>query len=403
MNIRNATRRELGLAVVIAVLVVGISALHFGTSTTLPLLHDTYRKLYYFPVGLAAVSFGLRGGLLAASAVALIYAPHIAISWNDMGRELANRVMEVILYFAFSGLLGYFSDQERRLRTQIERAYGKLREQADTLLRVEANLHRVDRLAAIGQLATAVTHEVRNPLGGIKGAAEILQGSFPPGHPQEEFLGIIVQETDRLNQVVEDFLAYVRQPSAEREGEREEAEVDLDRLLRETARLLEVQAQAVGVSLRVDSSGGVKVRGSQGELRQVLLNLLLNAIQATPRDKGVEVCLGTRVGEVGAAEGRRVAGTLAVVTVEDEGLGIPLEALARVFDPFYTTRTEGTGLGLTISQRIARLHGGAITAENRAAGGARFVFVLPAAADGHGANAIAEAASPAADTPAPAG
>ncbi|MEW6488642.1 MAG: ATP-binding protein [Thermodesulfobacteriota bacterium] len=393
MNLRHTTRRELALAAAVVALVLGISALHYGTRTGVPLLHDTFRKLYYFPLGLAAVGFGLRGGLLAAAAVALLYAPHIAMSWNDMGRELANRVMEVILYFAFSGFLGYFSDQERTLRLQLGHAYRKLREQADTMLRVEEHLHRVERLAEVGRLAAAVTHEVRNPLGGIKGAAEILKGTIPPGHPQAEFLGILVRETDRLNQVVEDFLDHVRQPS----GERVEAVVDLGQLVHQTARLVEAQGRARGVSLQVESGGAVRVRGSEGELRQVLLNLLLNAVEATPQGKGVWARVETRTGTVTGAEGRRVEGILRVVTVEDEGPGIPPEDLARVFDPFYTTKTGGTGLGLAISQRIARLHGGSITAETRPEGGARFVLSLPAAGSESGVNAIPEAALPGPD------
>jgi signal transduction histidine kinase len=397
MNLRHTTRRELALAATAVALVVGISALHYGTRTAVPLLHDTFRKLYYFPLGLAAVGFGLRGGLLTAAAVALLYAPHIAMSWNDMGRELANRVMEVVLYFAFSGFLGYFSDQERTLRLQLGHAYRKLREQADTMLRVEEHLHRVDRMAEVGRLAAAVTHEVRNPLGGIKGAAEILKGSFSPGHPQAEFLGILVRETDRLNQVVEDFLAHVRQPS----GERVEEVVDLGQLVHQTARLVEAQGRARGLSLRVDGGGAVRVRGASGELRQVLLNLLLNAVQATGREKGVNVRLEARTGTVRGAEDRRVEGTMAVLTVEDEGPGIPPDALEKVFDPFYTTKAEGTGLGLAISQRIARLHGGAITAENRPAGGARFVLSLPAASSEGAVNAIPETALPGPDDRSP--
>jgi signal transduction histidine kinase len=387
------------LAAAIVIPVLGISALHYGTRTTLPLLHDTFRKLYYFPVGLAAVAFGLRGAMLTATAVALLYAPHIAMAWNDMGRELANRVMEVVLYFAFSGFLGHFSDREQRLRIEVERAYAKLREQADTILRVEEHVQRVDRLAAIGQLAAAVTHEVRNPLGGIKGAAEILKGTLPPDHPEAEFLSILVRETDRLNRVVEDFLSHVRQPAEERD----EAQADLSRVLEQTARLVETQARARGVLLRVESPESVVVRGAEGELRQVLLNLLLNALQATPPGKGVWARLGTRTGTVAAAEGRQGEGAVGILTVEDEGPGIPPEDLTRVFEPFYTTKARGTGLGLSISERIARICGGSLTAENRAEGGARFVLAIPVAEVGPGASAVAGARSPEPEATTPAG
>ncbi|MHB8766111.1 MAG: sensor histidine kinase, partial [Deferrisomatales bacterium] len=202
----------------ITALVAAVSLLHYVTQTDRPLLHDLYRRLYYFPVGLAAVWFGARGAVLVSAAVAVAYAPHILLHWEHQSREMANQFMEVLLYFGFSWAIGHFADRERHLRVQcqvaadrLDRSYHELRNQADQILGIEEQLRRADRLSAMGQLAAGMTHEIRNPLGSIKGTAEILKDDFPPGHPKAEFLQILLRETDRLNRVVEEFLGYTRQ------------------------------------------------------------------------------------------------------------------------------------------------------------------------------------------------
>jgi signal transduction histidine kinase len=351
----------------LALLVAAVSVLHYGTQTDRPLLHDVYRRLYYLPVGLAAVWFGLRGGLAVAAAVAAVYVPHIAVQWGGDRREVVNRVLEVSVYFVFAGATGYFADRERKFRLRwqraaerLERSYETLRRQADEVIEIEGQLRRADRLSAIGQLAAGMTHEIRNPLGGIKGAAEILKDDGATPEARREFLGILLQETERLDQVVEDFLGYAR----EQRDAGDTTAVDLAGLAEETAALVATQARKAGVSLAVNVPAGVQVRGVPHQLKQVLLNLLLNAVQATPAGRAVRVS-----GEA--------AGDRAVLGVEDEGPGLDAEQQARAFEPFYTTREEGTGLGLAISQRIAQAHGGVLVAENQPEGGARLVLELP--------------------------
>ncbi len=368
----------------VGLMVFAVSLLHYGTTTTRPLLHDVYRRLYYIPVGLSAVWFGLRGGLTVSGVIALLYTPHIVLFWNDMGRELWNRIMEVTLYFVFAGVTGYFADRDRRYRRhlqqahdRLERSYDELRRQADTLLQVEEQLRRADRLAAIGQLAASMTHEIRNPLGAIQGTAEILRDEFSPGHPKAEFVDILLKETERLNEVVEEFLAYARPKQAEEGMET----LDLSELARETAAFLATPARKAGVAVIVEAADAVWVQGRPAQLKQVLVNLILNAVQATPPGGRVWVRVGRCAGTVRTPEFPEREAEVARVCVEDEGPGLPDEGLERVFEPFYTTKEEGTGLGLAISRKIAEAHGGGIQAGNRPEGGARFVLQLPLAAD----------------------
>lgn len=377
---RDRFRRVLTLALAVGV----VSLLHYGTQTTLPLLHDVYRRLYYIPVGLAAVWFGVRGGLWVSAAVAALYVPHILLDWHHAGRELANQFMELALYFAFSGLIGHFADQERRFRVRwqeaaekLDRSYRELKGQADLILEIEGQLRRADRLSATGQLAASLTHEIRNPLGAIRGTAEILRDEFPPGHPKAEFLDILLRETDRLNRVVEDFLGFTR-PRPDGEGA---GVVDVGRLAQETSDLVAAQARKGGLTLHADLPAGLRVRGSPVQLKQVLLNLLLNAIQATPPGHGIVLRARPLAGKVQGLEYREVEGRLLSLTVEDEGPGIPDDLLPRLFEPFFTTKSEGTGLGLAISLRIAQAHGGSLAAANRPEGGARFTLTLPLCED----------------------
>ncbi len=368
--------------VTVVLLVLGVSALHYATVTSIPLLHDFYRRLYYIPVGLAAVWFGVRGGVVASAAVAVLYAPHILLHWQHMGREIANQFMEIAQYFAFSTLIGHFAGRERRYRLrseqiagQLEDSYQELRRQADMILEIEGQMRRADRLAAVGELAATITHEIRNPLSSIRGTVEILKEDFPANSPKAEFFEILLKETDRLNKVVEEYLGLARSKAAEGAT----AYFDLGELARQTAALVGVQTARRGVRLTTAIGAPLPVRGNPVQLKQVLLNLLLNAAQATEPGGGISVSGAVRVGLVKGLEYRDVEGRLVEVVVDDEGPGIPETDLAKVFLPFYTTRPEGTGLGLAISLRIAEAHGGALRAENRPGGGARFTLSLPAA------------------------
>jgi len=373
-------RRQIATVVL---LVLAVSVLHYATVTSIPLLHDVYRRLYYIPVGLAAVWFGVRGGVVASVAVAALYAPHILLHWQHVGREIANQFMEVAQYFAFSALIGHFASRERRYRLRseevaekLEESYQELRRQADMILEIEGQLRSADRLAAVGELAATITHEIRNPLSSIRGTVEILKEDFPANSPKAEFFGILLKETDRLNKVVEEYLGLARSKAAEGTT----AFLDLGDLARQTAALVGVQTAKQGVRLTLAIDVPLPVRGNPVHLKQVLLNLLLNAVQVTKPGGEIHLRGGVREGLVKGLEYRDVEGRLVEIVVEDEGPGIPEEDLAKVFQPFYTTRPEGTGLGLAISLRIAESHGGTLKAENRPGGGARFVLSLPAVA-----------------------
>ena len=233
---------------------------------------------------------------------------------------------------------------------------------------MEIALKEKDRLAALGVLAAGVAHEVNTPLTGISSYAQLLLAETDEGDPRHELLKKVERQTFRASRIVSGLLEFARQPGRERRP------VDLVEVVAETAELLRERMSAKGVRFqRVTPEAAAVVIGSEGELQQVLTNLMLNAIDAMAPQGGGE--LVARV----EARGERV-----VVEVEDGGPGIPEAQLQTIFEPFFTTKRHqgGTGLGLSICYNIVEQHGGRIVAENRATGGSRFTVDLPRAEPG---------------------
>jgi two-component system, NtrC family, sensor histidine kinase HydH len=234
-----------------------------------------------------------------------------------------------------------------------------------------------DRLAALGEMAAGLAHEIRNPLGAIKGAAQLLitaDGATPTGGgaPSEthELLEIIVEEANRLNNVVTRFLDYAR---SERPGREGAGQVDLNHVVRKTVQLLQQdQQKAVDLRVRIDEMLPM-IAGDPESLMQVFLNLGQNALQAMP-DGGTLEILTTR-----RRRSRLGYGQFAEVRFRDTGIGIPRDKLKKLFIPFYTTKQKGTGLGLAISHRIINQHGGTIEVRSTLGQGSTFSVFLPAA------------------------
>lgn len=235
-------------------------------------------------------------------------------------------------------------------------------------------LRERDRLAVLGQMSAGLAHEIRNPLGAIKGAAQYLRpetpgedddSSSPPLPPEvAEFLDIIIEEVDRLNRVVSQFLDYARPDHGQREN------LLLNDVVRRSVQMIEAEApEGVHVVLDLDEHLP-PARGNPEQLHQVFLNLGKNGLQAI-EDHG-RITVSTRQ----IRRGRR-AGTWLEVSFQDTGEGISRESLRSLFVPFFTTKTGGTGLGLPISQRIAENHGGTIRVHSTPGKGSTFTLSIP--------------------------
>ncbi|MCA9552593.1 MAG: hypothetical protein KC933_21345 [Myxococcales bacterium] len=242
----------------------------------------------------------------------------------------------------------------------------KIAETAATVIwnsRLAERLRERERLAAIGAMAAGLAHEIRNPLGAIKGAAEYLD---PTSMNEEDgqFLEVIIEETNRLNSVVSQFLDYARPFRARF------APANLNEVVQKTARLVEAQHKDSEVRLELDLGELVpEITADAEQIKQVILNLILNGLDASTDGVGPVTLTTRHRPERGCVELR----------VRDQGSGIPPEDLDQIFIPFFTTKQHGTGLGLAVCYRIITAHGGTIVPVSRVGEGTEFIVQLPLA------------------------
>jgi signal transduction histidine kinase len=234
--------------------------------------------------------------------------------------------------------------------------------------RLEHQLFESEKLAAVGRLAAAVAHEVNNPLEAIKNSLHLVSSSVAIDDPHRRFLDIANSETQRVSSIIRQMLSFYRPGSTM-------SPVDVNFLINEVTSLLQAQFKSNIVWQLSLSSGLPPVIASGDKLKQVFLNLFLNACEAM--DNAGEVRVVTRTS--GPDDGDRPPGKYLLVEVSDSGMGIPEEHLSHVFDPFFSTKRErhGTGLGLWVSQDIVNQHGGQIEVKSEAGYGATFTVVLP--------------------------
>ncbi len=336
-----------------------VALLHYSTPTSHIWIHPLLQRAYYVPILLAALWFGWRGGLAAAALAAGSYIPHIVMAWKSEPEYTAAQYVEIGMFFVIAALTGILADHERSQRHKVEETARKLAEVNDQLQKSFERLRRADRLSALGELSAGLAHEIRNPLGSIEGAVQILGRPQLPEDTRHEFTELASREVVRLKGLLTNFLEFARpQPPRIIASE-------VSMLLESVARLASETATMARVSVRAESAEGLpSVSVDPEQIKQVLLNLVINAVQATP-DGGQILLRADRDGDWVRIE------------VEDEGVGIPPEDIERVFDPFFTTRSSGTGLGLSIAYQIVSQHGGHIAARRNPDRGMTFSMTLP--------------------------
>lgn len=342
---RSAIRTAIVLAVVLFTL-----SLHY---MILPMpgwmhhaLHETdlHRRLCYIPIILGALWFGVRGGLLTASVISSAVLP---LALRFRGALSANAdFVEICFYFAIGTLAGILVDMKDRERAEKEQ--------------LEHELASVERMAALGRASAGIAHEVRTPLGSIQGVAEILSDDYPEGHVHRPFFDILTEECRRLGRVVDDFLDLSRPISLER------ANLAVETLVEGALSAVKTHTAQKRISLvgAVPSNAGSAFLDPH-RIHQALVNLLRNAVQASRPEGLVELAF-------------RWDGSWAVFEVLDRGPGLDPSDIERIFEPFFTRKKDGTGLGLPLARQVALAHGGTLLAALRSGGGAIFMLRIPA-------------------------
>jgi len=253
---------------------------------------------------------------------------------------------------------------------------------ADGISRLEETQKRLKKLEIAGQLGALVAHEIKNPLNSIGLTIDHLRDRFAPAdhEARQKFLVLasnIANEVDRLNQIVEGFLRSAKPPTFSRQP------TDLNDLIDETITSIAPQAQQQEVKIHRQFDRTLpKLSVDYHQLRQALLNLMINALQAMP--KGGELELSTsRVDGTGGAGETGDAPTFVAIAVKDTGCGISPEHLPHLFDPYFTTRQRGFGLGLSMVEQIVQQHEGRIDVASQPGNGSVFTLLLPVGTDPH--------------------
>src|SRR6266545_1945193 len=233
-----------------------------------------------------------------------------------------------------------------------------------SIKRMEQRMRQADRLATIGRLSANIAHEIRNPLASISGAIEALVRELPPDTGRDRLVEIVLRESERLNRIIRDFLEYARPaPMASHD-------VDLADLLEEVVLLVEHRSLPADLKVVREYGEQLPARVDPQQLRQAIWNLCINAVQAMP--EGGELRVGGRVVPGGGPPRLQL-------WISDTGLGIPECDLPHIFEPFFSTKAEGSGIGLALVYRVVQDHGGQIEVRSQPGAGTSFMLILPSA------------------------
>ena len=221
----------------------------------------------------------------------------------------------------------------------------------------QIEMQRREELAHLGELGAVMAHEIRNPLAGIKGFAQLIE-TVTNIELARAYAGKIVKQSLRMESLVNDLLTFAREDRGERHP------VNLTALLSDCVTMIQMETAATGVVVVYTPQPVLKIMAKSDQIVQLLLNLLKNGFQAMPDGGELRIELGHK-------------NSRAIITVSDSGIGIPAENIPHIFEPFWTSKARGTGLGLALCRKVAQEHGGDLTVESTPGVGTTFTVTLP--------------------------
>ncbi len=319
-------------------ILVGITLFHYLTAPYEVEHHAVHRRLYYLPLVLASFWFGIKGAAVVSLSTIAIYFPFEIQRWRGDFHNF-DTLLEAGLFVFVALTLGYLSERERKAHAA----------------RVEA-----EKLAAIGKAVSEIAHDMKSPLVAIGGFANQVSRKLSGDESSQKKLEVVLQETKKLEEMVKDMLEFGRPLELHR------SRASLNDLVTETLEVAKPIAGKAGVELKTDLDKSLPLLELDvSRMEKVLMNLVVNAIEASESHK--EVMVRTRSSKLQG-----------LLEIEDQGHGIPEEDRENVFQPFFSRKKGGTGLGLANVKKIVEAHGGKITFHSKANQGTTFVISLPA-------------------------
>ena len=322
----------------LAMMIGGLLFLHYFPFQGLQFHQAVFRMLFYLPLVLGTWWFGRKGTLWVLATVSPPLVPFALDGWQDFSFQNVARLSEGILYIAMGFLLAFLVERERK------------RQQA---------LIKAESLAAIGKTVSEIAHDMKTPLMAIGGYAHLISKRLPNDDPDRKKLDVIIKETSHMEAMVKEMLDFSRPIRLKPE------ETELSGLLHDAIQIIRPMAEETGIQLTsrlLDSP--LAVRADNNKMRQVLVNLLTNSVQASP------------AGETVIIETYRNHDK-AVAKISDCGCGIQDDIVNAVFQPFFSTKERGTGLGLSVVKQIVEAHGGNVFFDNNPDKGVTFFVELP--------------------------
>jgi signal transduction histidine kinase len=285
----------------------------------------------------------------------------IAADFVESNKNVTKEALESVLAFAQqAGLAIHNAFMYQELKTFSQQMEEKIQKTTEDLRKAEAQLIRSEKLAALGQLAAGIAHEIRNPLTSINILIQSTMQKLPSEDPQREDFKVIEEEIHRMNEIIDHFLQFAKPASPHLER------TEITSIFEETLQLLRPQMEKLQIFIEKDFQSLPLITIDNEQVKQVILNLLMNAIQAMPG--GGQLRLG---GEV-SKDGQWI-----ILSIQDSGVGIPSEDMDKLFDPFFSTKEGGMGLGLSIAHRIIDQHHGKIEVESVPGKGTLFTVGFP--------------------------
>jgi two-component system, NtrC family, sensor histidine kinase HydH len=318
--------------------VLTITLCHYVTELRAHHYHLVYQGVYFLPIMLAGFWFGLRGALSTSLSITILYIPFTFMHWEGFSGDDFNNLIEMVLYNAVGVILGILRDRERA---------GQRR------------LREFEGLASVGKAVSALAHDLKTSLIAIGGLSRSVLKSLEKDGPSRKKMDVIVEETQRLECMVKEMLDFSRPLELRRSRE------DINHVISQSLAIIADTAQRRKVKVQIQPSQNLSlISFDPPRMKQVLINLLINAIEASPEGGTVSVHKYQKREKL-------------IIDVSDSGCGIPIDKKEEIFFPFFTTKEDGTGLGLPISKKIVEAHEGCLEILENPEGGVTFRVIMP--------------------------